>query len=47
VLVFLCKAIKLIIVYTKAQAVTKLNNKEHRKGKEKAAKCNKAFVKAF
>jgi hypothetical protein len=47
VLLFFCKAIKLIIVYTKAQAVIKLSNKEHRRGKEKAAKHNKAFVKVF
>jgi hypothetical protein len=47
VLVFFCKAIKLIIVYTKTQAAVKLSNKEHRKDKEKAAKHNKTFVKVF
>jgi hypothetical protein len=47
VLVFLCKAIKLIIVYTKAQAAIKLGDKEHRRGKRQAAKHNKAFVKVF
>jgi hypothetical protein len=47
VLVFLCKAIKLTIVYTKAQATVKLGDKEHRRGKEKAARHNKAFVKVF
>jgi hypothetical protein len=47
VLVFLCKAIKLIIVYTKAQAAVRLSNKKDRKDKEKAAKHNKAFVKVF
>jgi hypothetical protein len=47
VLVFFYKAIKLIIVYTKAQAAVKLNNEKHRKGEERAAKHNKAFVKVF
>jgi hypothetical protein len=47
VLVFLCEAIKLIIVYIKAQAAVRLSDKEHRKGKEKAVKHNKAFVKVF
>jgi hypothetical protein len=47
VLVFFCKAIKLIIVYTKAQAVVRLNNKEHRKGEKRAIRYNKAFVKVF
>jgi hypothetical protein len=47
VLVFLCKAIKLIIVYTKAQAAVKLSDKEHRRGKRQAVKHNKAFVKVF
>jgi hypothetical protein len=46
-LVFLCEAIKLIIVYTEAQATIKLNDKKHRRGKERAAKHNKAFVKVF
>jgi hypothetical protein len=47
VLVFLCKAIKLTIVYTKAQAAVRLGDKEDRRGEEKAAKHNKAFVKIF
>jgi hypothetical protein len=47
VLVFLYKAIKLTIVYIKAQAAVRLSNKEHRRGKERAAKHNKAFVKVF
>jgi hypothetical protein len=47
VLVFFCKAIKLIIVYTEAQAAVRLNDKEHRRGEEKAAKHNKTFVKVF
>jgi hypothetical protein len=47
VLVFFCKVIKLIIVYIEAQAAVKLDNKEDRKDKERAAKHNKAFVKVF
>jgi hypothetical protein len=47
VLIFLCEAIKLIIVYTKAQAVVKLGDKEHGRGEGKAARHNKAFVKVF
>jgi hypothetical protein len=47
VLVFLCEAIKLIIVYTKAQAAIRLSDKEHKRDKEKAVKHNKAFVKVF
>jgi hypothetical protein len=47
VLVFFCKAIKLTIVYTKAQAAVKLNNKKDRRGKERAARHNKPFVKVF
>jgi hypothetical protein len=47
VLVFLYKAIKLTIVYTEAQAVVRLSDKEHRRGKGRAAKHNKAFVKVF
>jgi hypothetical protein len=46
-LVFFYKAIKLIIVYIKAQATVRLSNKEDRKGKEKAARHNKTFVKVF
>jgi hypothetical protein len=47
VLVFLRKAIKLTIVYTKAQAAVRLGDKEHGKGEKSAAKHNKAFVKVF
>jgi hypothetical protein len=47
VLVFFYKAIKLIIVHTKAQAAVRLNNKEDRRGKEKATKHNKTFVNVF
>jgi hypothetical protein len=47
VLVFFYKAIKLTIVYIKAQAAVRLGDKENRKGKEKAVKHNKAFVKVF
>jgi hypothetical protein len=47
VLVFLYKTVKLIIVYTKAQAAVRLNDKEDRRDKERAAKHNKAFVKVF
>jgi hypothetical protein len=46
-LIFLCKTIKLTIVYTEAQAAVKLSNKENRRGKEKAVKHNKPFVKVF
>jgi hypothetical protein len=46
-LVFLCKAIKLTIVYTKAQAAVRLGDKEHRRGKGRAARHNKAFIKVF
>jgi hypothetical protein len=47
VLVFLYKVIKLTIVYTEAQAAVRLSDEEHRRGKERAAKHNKAFVKVF
>jgi hypothetical protein len=47
VLVFLCKAIKLTIVYTEAQAAVRLDDKEHRRGKRKAVKHNKIFVKVL
>ena len=47
VLVFFYKAIKLIIVYTEAQAAIKLDNKEDRKSEERAAKYNKALIKVF
>jgi hypothetical protein len=47
VLVFLCEAVKLIIVYTEAQAAIRLNNKKDRRDKERAAKHNKALVKVF
>jgi hypothetical protein len=47
VLVFLCEAIKLTIVYTEAQAAIRLSDKEHGRGEERAARHNKAFVKVF
>ena len=47
VLVFLCEAIKLTIVYTEAQAAVRLGDKEHRRGEERAARHNKPFVKVF
>jgi hypothetical protein len=47
VLVFFCEAIKLTIVYTEAQAAVRLSDKKHRRGEERAAKHNKAFVKVF
>jgi hypothetical protein len=47
VLVFLCEAIKLIIVYIKAQAAVKLSDKKVRRGEERAVKHNKVFVKVF
>jgi hypothetical protein len=46
-LIFLCEAVKLIIVYTKTQAAVRLNNKKDRRGKERATKHNKPFVKVF
>jgi hypothetical protein len=47
VLVFLCEAIKLTIVYTKAQAAVRLGDEEHRRGERSAVRHNKAFVKVF
>jgi hypothetical protein len=47
VLVFFCEAIKLTIVYTEAQAAVRLSDKEHRRGKGRAARHNEAFVKVF
>jgi hypothetical protein len=47
VLIFLYKAVKLIIVYIKAQAAIKLSNKKDRKGKERTVKHNKPFIKVF
>jgi hypothetical protein len=47
VLIFLCEAIKLTIVYTKAQAAVRLGDKEHRRGEERAVRHNKPFVKVF
>jgi hypothetical protein len=47
VLIFFREAIKLTIVYTEAQAAVRLGDKEHRRGEERAAKHNKAFVKVF
>jgi hypothetical protein len=47
VLVFFCEAIKLTIVYTEAQAAVRLGDEEYRRGEERAARHNKAFVKIF
>jgi hypothetical protein len=47
VLVFFCEAIKLTIVYIEAQAAVRLSDKEHKKGKGRAARHNKTFVKVF
>jgi hypothetical protein len=47
VLVFLCEAVELTIVYTEAQAAVRLGDKKDRRGKRKAARHNKAFVKVF
>jgi hypothetical protein len=47
VLIFFYKAVKLTIVYTKAQAAIMLDDKEHGRGKKKAVKHNKPFVKVF
>jgi hypothetical protein len=47
VLVFLCKAIELTIVYTKAQAAVRLGDEKHRRGERSAARHNEAFVKVF
>jgi hypothetical protein len=47
VLIFFCEAVKLTIVYTEAQAAVRLGDKEDRRGEEKAARHNKAFVKVL
>jgi hypothetical protein len=47
VLVFLYKAIKLIIVYIEAQAAIKLGDKKDRRDEKRAIKHNKPFVKVF
>jgi hypothetical protein len=47
VLIFFYKAIKLIIVYIKAQAIIRLGNKEHRRDKKQTVRHNKTFVKIF
>jgi hypothetical protein len=47
VLIFFCEAVKLIIVYIKAQAAVRLSDKEDRRDKERAVKYNKPFVKVF
>jgi hypothetical protein len=47
VLVFLCEAIKLTIVYTEAQAAVRLGDEEHGRGEGRAARHNEAFVKVF
>jgi hypothetical protein len=47
VLIFFCEAVKLIIVYIEAQAAVRLSDEKDRRGEEKAARHNKAFVKVF
>jgi hypothetical protein len=47
VLIFFCEAVELTIVYTEAQAAVRLGDEKDRRGKERAAKHNKAFVKVF
>jgi hypothetical protein len=47
VLIFLCEAVKLTIVYIKAQAAVRLGDKEDRRGEERAIRHNKPFVKVF
>jgi hypothetical protein len=47
VLIFFCKTIKLIIIYTKAQAVIRLGDKEYKKGKGRAVKYYNPFIKVF
>jgi hypothetical protein len=47
VLIFFCEAVKLIIVYTEAQAAVRLGDEKDRRGEGRAAKHNKAFVKVF
>jgi hypothetical protein len=47
VLIFLCEAVELIIVYTEAQAAVRLGDKQDRRDKERAVRHNKAFVKVF
>jgi hypothetical protein len=47
VLIFFRKAVKLIIVYIKAQAAVRLSDKEDKRDKGKAVKHNKLFVKVF
>jgi hypothetical protein len=47
VLVFLCEAVELMIVYIEAQAAVKLGDEEDRKGEGRAARHNKALVKVF
>ena len=46
-LVFLYKAIKLIIVYIEAQAAIRLSYKDHKRSKGRAARHNKLFTKVF
>jgi hypothetical protein len=47
VLIFLYKTVKLIIVYTEAEATIRLSDKEDKKDEGKAVKHNKPFVKVF
>jgi hypothetical protein len=47
VLIFFCEAVKLMIVYTEAQAAVRLSDEEDRRREERAARHNKPFVKVF
>jgi hypothetical protein len=47
VLIFLCKAVELMIVYTEAQAAVRLGDEEDRRREGRAARHNKPFVKVF
>jgi hypothetical protein len=47
VLIFLCEAVELTIVYTEAQAAVRLGDEKDRRGKGRAARHNKALVKVF
>jgi hypothetical protein len=47
VLIFLCEAVELTIVYTEAQAAVRLGDEEDRRGEGRAVRHNKAFVKVF
>ena len=43
-LVLLCKAIKLLVVYTEAQASVRLSYKEHRRGEGRVARHNEPLM---